>query len=333
MKERIQKVLANAGVASRRQVEQMVLQGRISVNDRTVAQLPVLVDAEKDRIEVDGERVKLGTARTEKRYYFLLHKPRGVYSTNVSQGVQVRAIDLLPQNLRARLYPVGRLDADSRGLLLLTNDGELTNQLTHPSYGVAKTYRAVVEGAIEPGTLDELQKGIWLADREGKAVRTGRSFIRIVRRTRFESILEITIREGRNRQVRRMLARLGHKVKDLMRVRMGPLTLEGLAQGQFRELTPREVKDLKKLGRAREERLDAGESGKAGEAAKAGKSKAGRPARQAGPGRPRPAASPPRPKPAPAAPGSRRPAPAQRHGSRKPAPARNPRDVRRPRKR
>lgn len=252
MKERIQKVLANAGVASRRQIEQMVLEGRISVNDRTVTELPVLIDPEKDKVEVDGDRVKLGTPKAGKRHYFLLNKPKGVYSTNVSQGVQVRAIDLLPKNLKARVYPVGRLDAESRGLLLLTNDGDLTNQLTHPRYGVAKTYRAVVEGHIEPATLDELQQGIWLADKEGRGFKTGRSFIKIVRRTRFESILEMTIREGRNRQVRRVLAKLGHKVKDLMRIRMGPLTLEGLAPGHFRELTPREVKELRKLGRPQE---------------------------------------------------------------------------------
>ena len=261
MKERIQKILANAGVASRRQVEQMVLDGRVSVNGQTVTELPVLIDPEKDRIEVDGERVKLGTARTEKRYYFLLNKPKGVYSTNVAQGAQVRAIDLLPQGLKARVYPVGQLDADSRGLMLLTNDGELTNQLTHPRYGVAKTYRAVVEGSIEPATVDELQQGVWMADKEGKGLKTGKSYIKIVRRARLESILELTIREGRNHQVRRMLAKLGHKVKDLTRIRMGPLNLEGLPAGRFRELTPREVKELQKLGESKEKRHEEGATG------------------------------------------------------------------------
>ena len=246
MKQRIQKVLANRGVASRRNIEQMVREGRVQVNGKTLTELPVLIDPEKDKVEVDGERVKLGTPKTERRYYFLLNKPRGVYSTNVSQGVQTRAIDLLPRNLPARLYPVGRLDAESKGLLLLTNDGELTNLLTHPRYGVPKTYRAVVDGYVGPEVLEQLQKGVWLADKAGEGFKTARSRIRVVHQSRQQSILEIMIREGRNRQVRRVLAKLGHKVKDLTRIRLGPLTLEGLGLGRFRELTAREVKELRK---------------------------------------------------------------------------------------
>src|SRR5687768_3338906 len=241
----------------------MVLEGRIAVNGRVIKKLPVLVDPEKDRIEVDGERVRIGGAkpggkagkahgkagRGGDRLYLLMYKPKGVYSTNVAQGAQVRAIDLLPPDLPGRVYPVGRLDAESKGLLLLTNDGELTNRLTHPRYGVAKTYRAVVDGYVRPEVTEELQNGVWLADaRSGKGFRTGRSRIKIVKRSRDKSILEITIREGRNRQVRRMLARLGHKVRDLTRIRMGPLTLDGLSPGQVRSLTPREVRELHALG-------------------------------------------------------------------------------------
>ena len=265
MKERIQKVLANAGVASRRNIEEMVLQGRISVNGKTVSDLPVLIDPDKDRVTVDGENVRLGrrggkagggdgpgggtSARgAGPRLYLLLNKPRGVYSTNVAQGEQVRAIDLLPPDLPGRVSPVGQLDADSRGLLLLTNDGELTNQLTHPRYGVAKTYRAVVDGEVRPHTIQEMEKGVWLADpRTGAGARTGRSHITVVRSARDKSVLEITLREGRNPQVRRTLAKLGHKVRDLMRVKMGPLTLHGLAVGHVRSLTPREVKELRRL--------------------------------------------------------------------------------------
>ena len=173
-----------------------------------------------------------------------MNKPRGVYSTNVAQGVQIRAIDLLPPGF-PRVYPVGRLDAESKGLLLLTNDGELTNHLTHPRYGVAKTYRAVVDGFVRPEAVQELEKGVWMADKSGRGFKTGRSHIKIARRSRDKSILEITIREGRNRQVRRVLARLGHKVRDLTRIRMGPLTLEGLAVGQFRPLTHREIWQLR----------------------------------------------------------------------------------------
>lgn len=248
MKERIQKLLANAGVDSRRNIEQMVLDGRISVNGRIVRDLPILVDPEKDRVEVDGDRIRLRDRVSHERTYILMNKPRGVYSTNVAQGEQTRAIDLLPPG-SPRVYPVGRLDADSKGLLLLTNDGDLTNRLTHPKFGVAKTYRAIVDGSIDPRELEQLQKGIWLADREGRGFKTGRSNIRIIKRMREKSVLEITIREGRNRQVRRMLASVGHKVKDLTRIRMGPLTLEGLNPGQYRLLTPREVKELQKLAR------------------------------------------------------------------------------------
>jgi 23S rRNA pseudouridine2605 synthase len=254
MKERIQKILANAGVASRRNVEQMVLEGRVAVNGRTIATLPILVDPAKDEIEVDGETIRLKGPKTQRRYYFLLNKPPGIYSTNVAQGEQRRAIDLLPPNLNARLYPVGRLDAESKGLLLLTNDGELTNQLTHPRYGVTKTYRATVVGHIAPEALAELERGVWLADKTGEGSRTGRSHVRIVHGGRFESVIEISIREGRNRQVRRMLARMGHKVRELVRVKMGPLTLRGLPPGAFRELTPSEVRQLKALGGRAERR-------------------------------------------------------------------------------
>ena len=257
-KERIQKLLANAGVASRRHVEEMVLQGRVSVNGRVMRDLPILINPETDKVEVDGERIKLAASRAVggkgggkggrgDRLYFLLNKPRGVYSTNVAQGAQTRAIDLLPQDLGARVYPVGRLDAETKGLLLLTNDGELTNQLTHPRYGVSKTYRAVVDGTVEPRTLEQVEKGMWLADKGGKGFKTGRSHIRIVKRTRERSVLEVSVKEGRDPQLRRTLAKLGHKVRDLTRTKLGPLTIEGLPPGKFRPLTPREIRQLRKL--------------------------------------------------------------------------------------
>jgi 23S rRNA pseudouridine2605 synthase len=250
VKERIQKILANAGVASRRSVEEMIRQGRVAVNGKVRTELPVLVDPGRDKITVDDEPVRVapeGSDSAGPRLYILLNKPKGVYSTNVAQGVQTRAIDLLPPNL-PRVYPVGRLDAESKGLLLLTNDGELTNQLTHPRYGIAKTYRAVVDGRVDPAALQRLETGVWLADRHtGEGFKTGRSHIRVARRTHERSVLEITIREGRNRQVRRMLASLGHKVRDLTRVRMGPLTLDGLPLGHSRPLTGREIKALREL--------------------------------------------------------------------------------------
>jgi 23S rRNA pseudouridine2605 synthase len=247
VKERIQKVLANAGVASRRNVEEMVRQGRIAVNGKVRTGLPILIDPETDRVTVDDENVRLASGHTLKRFYFLLNKPKGVLATNVAQGAQIRAIDLLPK-LPGRIYPVGRLDAQTAGLLLLTNDGELTNQLTHPRYGVAKTYRAVVDGQIHPDKLAELEKGIWLSDeRSGKGFKTGTSRIRQVKSARDKSVLEIQIKEGRDFPVRRMLASIGHKVRELTRIKIGPLTLDKLNQGQFRELTRREVNSLRDL--------------------------------------------------------------------------------------
>ena len=249
MKERIQKILANAGVASRRAIEEMVLQGRISVNGHIVTKLPVLIDVAQDKVEVDGEVVRVQARREGKRVYLLMHKPKGVYTTNVAQGEQTRAIDLLPPDLGARVYPVGRLDADAKGLLLLTNDGELTNRLTHPRYGVAKTYRAIVDGFVDPAKIQELERGIWMSDsRSGKGFKTGRCQIRVSTRNERMSVLEITLREGRTGQVRRMLARVGHKVRDLTRVRLGPLTIKGLGIGQVRTLTPWEIKELWRAG-------------------------------------------------------------------------------------
>ena len=258
MKERIQKVLANAGVASRRNVEEMIRQGRVAVNGRVVTELPVLIDPAKDKVKVDDEPVKLAGGGVEKRVYILMNKPKGVYSTNVAQGEQTRAIDLLPPDMHERVYPVGRLDAESKGLLLLTNDGELTNHLTHPRYGVAKTYKATVDGFVSPRVVEELQRGVWLADpNTGKGFKTGRARIKVVKRMRDKSVLELTLREGRNREVRRMLAKLGHKVRDLTRVRMGPLTLHGLEPGEFRPLTSREIRELKQSPqRPREKRSE-----------------------------------------------------------------------------
>jgi 23S rRNA pseudouridine2605 synthase len=255
VKERIQKILANAGVASRRSVEEMIRQGRVTVNGTVRTELPILIDPAKDKIKVDDEPVKIKQGPTGKpadRIYFILNKPKGVYSTNVAQGAQTRAIDLLPPDIGGRVYPVGRLDAESRGLLLLTNDGELTNELTHPKFGVSKTYRAVVDGRVDEAELERLASGVWLADPSGKGFKTGQTRIKVVKRAQDKSILEITLREGRNRQVRRMLAGVGHKVRDLVRIKMGPLTLEGLNPGFCRKLTPREVRALRSFTKKRD---------------------------------------------------------------------------------
>jgi 23S rRNA pseudouridine2605 synthase len=257
VKERIQKLLAAAGVASRRNVEQMIREGRIAVNGNIVIQLPVLVDPHADRLEVDGELVQMERDRGGKRVYILLNKPKNVYSTNLAQGEQTRAIDLLPPNM-PRIYPVGRLDADTKGLLLLTNDGDLTHRLTHPRFGIAKTYRAVVAGYIPPKTMESLSRGVWLAGGGAKpAARTDRNQLKIVKRSRDATILEITIREGRNDQIRRLMARVGYKLRDLTRIRMGPLTLHGVGIGEFRHLTNKEISQLRAMSRGPETGLRA----------------------------------------------------------------------------
>jgi 23S rRNA pseudouridine2605 synthase len=249
---RIQKVLASAGVASRRNVERMIREGRVTLNGKVVTELPILVDPEVDRVQVDGEPVAISPDRGGPRIYILLNKPKHVYSTNVAQGEQTLAIDLLPPNLPGRVFPVGRLDADSKGLLLLTNDGEMTNRLTHPRYGVPKTYRAVVDGYIDPRRMQALSKTVWLSDGVSTSgpkakIKPVHSHLKIVTRSRDMTVLDITIREGRSRQIRRILTKFGHKVRDLTRIAMGPLTLQGLSPGQFRHLTNREVSQLRAL--------------------------------------------------------------------------------------
>ncbi|MHC4062552.1 MAG: pseudouridine synthase [Planctomycetota bacterium] len=232
--QRLQKVLAAAGVDSRRKCEELILEGAVRVNGKVVDTLPVFVDAEKDVITVRGKKI-----RAAQKVYFLLNKPKGVICTSSDPQGRKKAIDLVP--VRERIYCVGRLDADSTGVIILTNDSELANKLTHPRYGVSKTYVAAVKGEIGGEAAERLKGGIWLA--EG---RTGRAAVKILKRNPRESLIEITIREGLNRQVRRMLAKVGLPVKSLKRTRIGKLTARGLGVGKFRTLSKAEVAYLKR---------------------------------------------------------------------------------------
>lgn len=234
--ERLQKVLAAAGVASRRECEQIILDGRVRVNGKLVHSLPVIIDAARDRIVVDGKPLK-----GARKIYLLFHKPKGVQCTNYDPDGRTRVVDLLV-GIKERLFPVGRLDADSTGLLVMTNDGDLAQRLAHPRYGVPKTYRAHVNGPITPDDLARLRKGVWLS--EGKAQV---SEAKIIHRGAEHSVIEITLQEGRNREVRRVLAKLGHNVRKLMRIRIGPLSLRGLPVGAFRPLTPAELRALREF--------------------------------------------------------------------------------------
>ena len=264
--ERLQKVLADAGVASRRDVELAVRARRIRVNGRVVSELPCWVRPDNDLVELDGEIVDLGRrGQVSRSYlYFAVNKPKGIISTARDPEGRPHVVDLvrglLPRG--QRVYPVGRLDADSTGLMLLTNDGELAHRLAHPRYEVAKGYRVTVEGMLDATIVASLKRGMYLADSEaiarskggrggGGAKRAAMETLRVLQSTRDRrsgglSLLDVTLREGQNREIRRLLARVGLKVRRLERVSIGPLQLKGLKTGQVRALTGNEVAALRR---------------------------------------------------------------------------------------
>lgn len=239
--ERLQKILASAGVGSRRSCEELILRGRVSVDGKVVRELGTRVNPHKSHIEVDGQSIE-----PERHVYFAVHKPRGYVSTNNDPSGKPRVLDLLP-GVHERIYTVGRLDENSVGLILLMNDGELANKLAHPKFGVEKVYRVVVAGTPTSDVLKKLTEGVWLA--EGK-VRARR--VRIVGKRGDASILEMVLAEGKNREVRRMLAQFGHKVMALTRISVGPIALAGLKSGMCRPLTRREVDLLRKVAAGEE---------------------------------------------------------------------------------
>lgn len=232
--ERIQKVLSRAGVASRRAVEEMIARGRIRVNGAP-ASLGQRIDPDKDLVEVDGSRIPLA----EDLVHYALNKPAGVVSTADDPEGRPTVVELVDP--AARVWPVGRLDLDSEGLILLTNDGELTLHLTHPRYQVPKTYVAEVEGSLAPRAARLLARGVELDDGP-----TGPAEVRILERGARGSVVEVVVSEGRNRQVRRMLESVGHPVRRLVRTAIGPLKLGRLKPGAHRRLNPSEVQELYK---------------------------------------------------------------------------------------
>ncbi len=230
---RLHKLLAQMGVASRRAAEKMIAEGRVSVNGRIVNTPGAMVSPE-DEIKVDGKLVR----QQPKMRYILLNKPAGILSTAKDERGRKTVIDLLGQS--QRVYPVGRLDKDSEGLMLLTNDGELAQRITHPRYGVHKQYMVEVEGYFSDRSLQDLLQGVELEDGFSKPLDA-----KIISRSRNESKLLITMGEGRKRQVRRTLAALGYKVTRLIRVALGPLSLGELKPGEYRELSDQEAKWLR----------------------------------------------------------------------------------------
>ena len=233
--ERLQKVLAHAGIGSRRHCEELIEAGVVTINGR-VATLGDKVDPESDRIEVEG--VPVGTRAG--LVHYLLNKPAGVVTSAGDPHGRVSVTDLVPDE--PRVYPVGRLDQDTEGLLLLTNDGDLTHRLTHPSFGVEKEYVAEVNGRPSRGTLRQLRQGIQLDD--GMTAPAKATLVE-------PSVLRITIHEGRNRQVRRMCEAIGHPVIRLVRTRIGPIADRRLAPGEWRLLTTDEVRALARAASGR----------------------------------------------------------------------------------
>jgi len=233
-KQRLQKILAAAGVASRRKCEELITEGVVRVNRKVVDELPAFADTDTDTITVRGKRIH----RAEK-VYFLLNKPKGVICTSSDPAGRKKAIDLVDCPLR--IFCVGRLDADTTGAIILTNDSDLANRLTHPKYELPKTYEVKIRGRIEGASLEKLKKGVWLA--EG---RTGRAAVKVIRRTTTESLIQVTIRQGLNRQVRRSIARLGYKVKALKRTKIGNITIKGLPLGAYKKLSKAQLAYLKK---------------------------------------------------------------------------------------
>ncbi len=227
---RLQTFLARAGVASRRSSEAIINSARVAVNGHVVRERGISVDPEKDRVEVDGKAVSL-----IKKVYYILNKPKAVISTVKDRHASRTVIECLRQN-SAGLYPVGRLDKDTTGIILLTNDGELTHLLTHPRFGVKKVYRARVDGFLSDEDAVKISGGVELEDGI-----TSPCVIRILSRSKDDTDCEITIREGRKRQIRRMFAASGHDVMELKRVAFAGLELGDLGEGESRKLTGEEV--------------------------------------------------------------------------------------------
>lgn len=235
--ERLQKVIARAGIASRRKSEELITEGRVKVNGKVVTELGIKVSP-SDRVEVNGVQIE-----KEVPVYFLLYKPRGVISS-VSDDKGRKVVTDFFSEFNERIFPVGRLDYDTSGLLLLTNDGEFANLLMHPRNEIEKVYVAKVKGIPLRENLKKLEKGIRLED--GKTA-PARVKLLSADKKKQTSIIEISIHEGRNRQVRRMFEAIGHEVIKLKRERYGFLTLIGLKAGEARELSPHEVKQLRAL--------------------------------------------------------------------------------------
>lgn len=234
MEERLQKYLADCGVASRRASEKIIAEGRVRVNGKIITQQGTKVDPLKDSVQVDGKEVRA----EEKAVYLLLNKPAGYVTTVKDPQGRPTVIDLL-QDIQERVFPVGRLDYETEGLLLLTNDGELAYRMTHPKFQMVKTYIATVKGQLSEEKLARLRDGIKLEDGMTKPAK-----VKVIRREKYKTVFEIQISEGRNRQIRRMCKTVGNPILELKRISVDNLTLDKVEVGEYRHLTPDEVDRL-----------------------------------------------------------------------------------------
>jgi len=237
VEERLQKVMAAAGVGSRRKCEELISEGRVTVNGKVVDRLGMKVDPQKSEIRVDGKLVTL----PDRNYYILLNKPAGYTSTKFDPFAKKTVLELVA-DVSANLHTVGRLDVDTEGLIILTNDGDLTYQLTHPSHEIGKTYVATVRGKVDEDDLDRLRTGIQLED--GVTAPAKAKLLNVSPDGR-RSTVELTIHEGKKRQVRRMFNAIGHRVEHLIRTKIGSISIGNLKAGEWRYLTDDEVKRLK----------------------------------------------------------------------------------------
>ncbi len=239
--ERLARFLAHAGVASRRHAEELIAAGRVQVNGVTVASQGIRIDATTDHVTVDGKRIKA----VDEHVYLLLHKPTGYVSTVRDPQGRPTVLDLLPSEMRRlRVYPVGRLDVDTSGLLLLTNDGDFALRLTHPRYEKEKHYEVLIQGKPTQEALQALQKGVVIIEDDGQRFQTSPARVHILRTAGTDSWLALTISEGHKRQIRRMLAAVGLPVHHLQRVGIGSVSLKNLPVGKWRHLTSDEIQRL-----------------------------------------------------------------------------------------
>jgi 23S rRNA pseudouridine2605 synthase len=232
---RLNKYLAHAGVGSRRHCDELIAAGRVKIDGQIIRELGTRIDPDAHQVSVDDHPV-----RAERHVYWAVHKPRGYLCTNHDPARRPLALDLVP-HIDQRVYTVGRLDEDSEGLLLLTNDGDLAQQLMHPKYGVEKTYEVLVAGSPSPQDLRQLTTGVWLAEGRVKA-----RFVKRFKRQGDSTWLKIVLSEGKNREIRRMLAKQNHKVMRLRRVAIGPVRLDRLPKGKSRRLSLAEIEALRK---------------------------------------------------------------------------------------